>query len=57
LTATLQGRWFDIHRIGKGDRLQSEPTGNVKVKDRNGLPTIINVVALKKVVFLPSIVF
>jgi len=57
LTATLQGRWLDIHRIGKGDRLQSEPTGNVKMKDRNGLPTIINVVALKKVIFLPSIVF
>jgi len=54
LKITLQGRWLVIHRIGKGDRLQSEPTGYVKMKDGNGLPIIIkNVVALKKVFFSP----
>jgi hypothetical protein len=53
LSVTLQGRWLVIHRIGKGDSLQSEPTGNVKMEDRNGLPVIINVVALKKVFFSP----
>lgn len=57
MPVTLQGRWLVIHRIGKGDRLQSEPTGNVKIKDRNDLPTIINVVALKKRLFLPCILF
>jgi len=35
LAVTLQGRWLVIHRIRKGDRLQSEPTGTVNRKCEN----------------------
>jgi len=35
MAVTLQGRWLVIRRIGKGDRLQSEPTGTVNRKCEN----------------------
>jgi len=35
MAVTLQGRWLVIHRIGKGDRSQSEPTGTVNRKCEN----------------------